>query len=61
MSASGLTIEDFELLPSAMAENHELVDGELVDVSGKTAYHNLLRDRLVSMLLQWVAERSSGA
>jgi Uma2 family endonuclease len=27
-----LTIEDFEKLPPALAYNHELVDGELVDV-----------------------------
>ena len=27
-----LTIEDFETLPDALAHNHELVDGELIDV-----------------------------
>jgi hypothetical protein len=32
----GLTIEDFERLPHVLARNHELVDGELVDVSGNT-------------------------
>lgn len=34
-SVTGLTIEDFEKLPDALALNHELVDGELVDVLGK--------------------------
>jgi len=29
-----LTIDDFERLPAEVAENHELVDGELIDVSG---------------------------
>jgi hypothetical protein len=33
-TATGLTIDDFERLPEALAHNHELVDGELVDVSG---------------------------
>jgi hypothetical protein len=31
---TSLTIEDFETLPGALAHNHELVDGELIDVSG---------------------------
>ncbi len=47
---SGITIEEFESLPDALAHNHELVNGELVDVSGNTGYHNFLRDRLISML-----------
>jgi hypothetical protein len=33
-----LTIEDFEQLPIALAHNHELVDGELADVSGNSGY-----------------------
>ncbi|HEV3331975.1 MAG TPA: hypothetical protein VG096_13380 [Bryobacteraceae bacterium] len=33
-SVTGLTIDDFERLPQEQAKNHELVDGELVDVSG---------------------------
>src|ERR1700722_2411488 len=49
-TTSLLTIDDFELLPGDMAENRELVDGELVDVSGNTPLHNLLRDRLVRLL-----------
>ena len=48
--ASGITIEEFERLPDALAHNHELVDGELVDVSGNTLYHNFLRDRLVVLV-----------
>ena len=36
---SGLTIDDFEKLPDALALNHELVGGELVDVSGNTGNH----------------------
>jgi Uma2 family endonuclease len=45
-----LTIDDFEKLPAALALNHELVDGELVDVSGNTPEHNQLRDLLVELL-----------
>ena len=55
-----LTIEDFERLPADVAENHELVDGELVDVSGNTPRHNKLRDRLLTLLLPWVSERGLG-
>ena len=46
-----LTIEDFERLPDDVAKGHELVDGELVDVSGNTPVHNRLKDRLLAWLL----------
>jgi Uma2 family endonuclease len=55
-----LTIEDFENLPDALAQNHELVDGELVDVSGNTAYHNPLRDELLVLLRPYARERNLG-
>jgi Uma2 family endonuclease len=55
-----LTIDDFERLPAEDAENHELVDGRLVDVSGNTARHNMLRDRLTALMLPWITERSLG-
>src|ERR1039457_5549112 len=55
-----LTIEDFEQLPAALAYNHELVDGELVDVSGNTSYHNGLRDYLIELLRPYVREHSLG-
>ena len=45
-----LTIEDFERLPAEQAKNHELVDGELVDVSGNTFEHNDFRDLLICRL-----------
>jgi len=57
---SPLTIDDFERLPDALALNHELVDGELVDVSGNTGQHNELRDLLISLLLIHVHERKLG-
>jgi Uma2 family endonuclease len=59
-ATTSLTIDDFERLPAEVAENHELVDGELIDVSGNTPRHNLLRDRLLSLLLRWAAERGTG-
>jgi Uma2 family endonuclease len=56
----GLTIEDFEKLPDALARNHELVDGELVDVSGNTLNHNRLRDLLIALLLSHVKHNKLG-
>jgi Uma2 family endonuclease len=50
MSIDSITIEEFERLPDALAHNHELVDGQLVDVSGNTFEHNMLRDFLVMLL-----------
>jgi Uma2 family endonuclease len=55
-----LTIEDFERLPAGVAENQELVDGELVDVSGNTLRHNWLRDLLIALLWPIIKERKLG-
>ena len=55
-----LTIEDFERLPDELAYYHELVDGELVDVSGNTPNHNGLRDQLITLLLPFVKDRRLG-
>jgi Uma2 family endonuclease len=57
---SPLTIDDFEQLPQEQAYYHELVDGELVDVSGNTPNHNGLRDLLIAMLFPYVRERKLG-
>ena len=59
-TTSLLTIDDFERLPDDLAKNRELVDGELVDVSGNTPVHNMLRDYLVAILLPFVADRGLG-
>jgi Uma2 family endonuclease len=48
------------MIPAEAAENHELVEGELVDVSGNTPGHNKLRDRLVALMLPWMRERGLG-
>jgi Uma2 family endonuclease len=50
-STTGITIEEFELLPDALAKNDELVNGKLVDISGNTPLHNFLRDHLIAVLL----------
>jgi Uma2 family endonuclease len=55
-----LTIEDFEQLPAEMAEGHELVDGELVDVSGNIGDHNSIRDWAIVLLVPFVRERQLG-
>lgn len=60
MPAGSLTIDDFEQLPDALAVNHELVDGELVDVSGNIPLHNLLRDALLEFLLSFTRENRLG-
>src|SRR5438093_8840313 len=57
---TGLTIEEFEQLPDALARNHELVKGELVDVSGNVFNHNGLRDVLVQVLRPYVREHKLG-
>jgi Uma2 family endonuclease len=59
-SATGLTIDDFERLPQALADNHELVDGELIKVSGNTPQHNLFRDFLTSLLRKYVEQHQLG-
>jgi Uma2 family endonuclease len=57
---SPLSIDDFERLPDELAHNHELVDGELVDVSGSIGDHNALRDLLILLLLSYVNEHKLG-
>lgn len=59
-SATRLSIDDFELLPDEVAEGHELVDGELVDVSGNTPKHNDIRDLLIELLRPFVREKRLG-
>jgi Uma2 family endonuclease len=58
--ATPLTIDDFERLPAEQAENHELVNGELIDVSGNTPAHNGIRDVLIACLYPFVRERRLG-
>ena len=53
-TAIGLTIEEFEQLPDVLAHNRELVNGELVDVSGNIDDHNSLRDALVELFRPYV-------
>ena len=59
-STTKLTIDDYEALPDELAVGHELVDGELVDVSGNTPKHNAIRDLLIALLLPLVRERRLG-
>lgn len=59
-TSTRLTIEDFEKLPADAVEYRELIDGELVDVSGNTGEHNSLRDLLISMLLPFITQHKIG-
>ena len=58
--ATGLTLEDYEQLPDALALNRELVNGELIDVSGNTRDHNLVRDYLIELLRPYVRAQKLG-
>ena len=55
-----LTIDDFERLPADVAKGHELVNGELVDVSGNVPRQNMLRDYSLAMLIPFVADHGLG-
>jgi len=59
-TSTRLTIEDFEKLPDEAVKHRELVDGELIDVSGNTGEHNSLRDLLISLLLPYVTQNHLG-
>lgn len=59
-NATRLTIDDFEKLSDDLAVNHELEDGELVDVSGNTGGHNDLRDLLVEILKPYARMQGLG-
>jgi Uma2 family endonuclease len=59
-STTHLTVDDFEKLPSELTKNHELVDGELIPMSGNTLMHILIRDVLARWLAAFVEERQLG-
>ena len=59
-TSTRLTIEDFEKLPAEAVKHRELIDGELVDVSGNNLSHNRLRERLVRLLAPPVEEQKLG-
>jgi Uma2 family endonuclease len=59
-AVTGLTIDDFEQLPDDLARNHELDDGELIDVSGNNLQHNLLRELLARLLGMYAEEHRLG-
>jgi Uma2 family endonuclease len=55
-----MTIDQFELLTDDEVYYRELVDGELVDVSGNLPPHHMTRDRLISSLLTWLDSGGTG-
>jgi Uma2 family endonuclease len=59
-TATHLTIDDFERLPQEQARNHELVDGELIPMSGNTGRHILIQDLLIVLLHPIVREQRLG-
>jgi len=59
-STTKLTIDDFERLPQEQAENHELVNGELIEMSGNTFEHHEIQDFLCGLLRAFVREHRLG-
>ena len=59
-TTTSLTIDDFERLPYDEVRHRELVDGELIDVSGNTALHNITRDRVMCHLMAWADAQAAG-
>jgi Uma2 family endonuclease len=59
-TTSRLTIDDFERLPQEQVENHELIDGELVEMSGNTPESNGIRDYLIALLYPIVRQGRLG-
>jgi Uma2 family endonuclease len=59
-SVTRLTIDDFERLPHEQAKNHELIDGELIPVSGNTPKHNLVFGVLFTQLWLFIREKQIG-
>jgi Uma2 family endonuclease len=59
-TAIGLTIEEFEQLPDVLAHNRELVNGELIDVSGNVGGHVRLRDALNQLAGSYVRQQRLG-
>ena len=55
-----LTIDDFERLPDELAQNHELVEGELVDVSGNVGDHVALQITLIEVIGPYVRQKRLG-
>ena len=58
--AARLTIEDYEALPEALARGHELVKGELVEVSGNIGEHNQLRGLIERILAEYLEKHKLG-
>lgn len=59
-TSTHLTIEDFEKLPADAVKDRELIDGELIDVSGNTGEHNSLQGLILSLLLPFVTQHKLG-
>ena len=45
-----ITAEEFAQLSTAENEDYELVDGELIPLSGPTPRHNIIKDRIVRFI-----------
>ena len=58
-----LTVEDFVRLPESVGGRdvrYELVEGELVEIAPEMLLHNLVRDKVLVALLEYVDRRRRG-
>ncbi len=55
-----ITAEEFARLNMAENEDYELVDGELISLSGATARHNRIKDRLVRFIGDYFEKNQLG-
>src|SRR5215475_4655616 len=59
-STTPLTVDEFERLPDEQTKNCELVDGELVPVSGNNLEHNDIRGLLIEVSRPFVRKQRLG-
>ena len=55
-----MTVEQFACLITPDTEKYELVDGELIPLSGATCRHNIIRDYLVFLMWSYFKTAASG-
>jgi len=53
------TVEEFAQMETAETEAYELVDGVLLPLPSCTPWHNIIRDRLNSLILNYVDQTRS--
>ena len=55
-----ISVEQFAQMRTGETEDYELVDGELIPLSGATYRHNIIRDHLVFLMWSYFKTAASG-